>query len=132
MGELDVTEAREQVDEDLAQVVVRAVVGTVPRATVEEIRRAKQRGIRITGEVTPHHLALTDDAIVRFDQRDPAASLPALAVDFKLGEGIEGKFNATLSLGTQVRADSPNPDAYATTPSAFVPGNCGVLECSRN
>jgi dihydroorotase len=35
--------------------------------TVEEIRRAKARGIRITGEVTPHHLVLTDDAIVSLD-----------------------------------------------------------------
>ena len=31
--------------------------------TVEEIRRAKARGVRITGEVTPHHLALTDAAV---------------------------------------------------------------------
>lgn len=51
-----------------------------------------------------------------------AACLPSLAADFKLGDGIEGKFNATVTLGTQIRADNPNPDAYATTPSAFVPG----------
>ncbi len=51
-----------------------------------------------------------------------AASLPSLALDFKLGDGIEGKLSTTLTLGTQLRADSPNPDAYATTPSAFVPG----------
>lgn len=35
--------------------------------TVDEIRRAKERGVRITGEVTPHHLALTDAAIVSLD-----------------------------------------------------------------
>ena len=35
--------------------------------TVEEIRRAKARGIRITGEVTPHHLVLTDAAVVSLD-----------------------------------------------------------------
>ena len=35
--------------------------------TVEEIRRAKARGIRITGEVTPHHLVLTDDAVNSLD-----------------------------------------------------------------
>jgi dihydroorotase len=35
--------------------------------TVEEIRRAKARGIRITGEVTPHHLALTDEAVTSLD-----------------------------------------------------------------
>ena len=35
--------------------------------TVEEIRRAKERGVAITGEVTPHHLVLTDAAIVSLD-----------------------------------------------------------------
>jgi dihydroorotase len=35
--------------------------------TVEEIRRAKARGIRITGEVTPHHLTLTDAAVEALD-----------------------------------------------------------------
>ena len=35
--------------------------------TVEEIRRAKERGVRITGEVTPHHLVLTDAAVESLD-----------------------------------------------------------------
>lgn len=35
--------------------------------TVEELRRAKQRGIRITGEATPHHLALTDAVVESLD-----------------------------------------------------------------
>jgi dihydroorotase len=35
--------------------------------TVEEIRRAKARGVRITGEVTPHHLVLTDAAVETLD-----------------------------------------------------------------
>lgn len=30
---------------------------------VEAVRRAKQRGLRVTCEVTPHHLALTDEAV---------------------------------------------------------------------
>ena len=51
-----------------------------------------------------------------------AASLPSVALDFKLGDGVEGKFNSTITLGTQMRTDSPSPDVYATTPSAFVPG----------
>ena len=51
-----------------------------------------------------------------------AASVPGLAADFKIGDSIEGTFNSTLSLGTQMRTDSPNPNAYATTPSAFVSG----------
>lgn len=39
------------------------------RETVEEIRRAKERGVRITAEVTPHHLALTDEAVNELDPR---------------------------------------------------------------
>lgn len=35
--------------------------------SVEIIRRAKARGVRVTAEVTPHHLTLTDDAVRSFD-----------------------------------------------------------------
>ncbi len=31
------------------------------RESVEQIRRARERGVRVTAEVTPHHLALTDE-----------------------------------------------------------------------
>ncbi len=33
------------------------------RGAVEIIRAAKARGVRVTAEVTPHHLALTDEAV---------------------------------------------------------------------
>ena len=32
------------------------------RGSVELIRRAKEKGVRVTAEVTPHHLTLTDEA----------------------------------------------------------------------
>lgn len=35
--------------------------------SVDIIRRAKQRGIKVTAEVTPHHLLLTDDLAVGYD-----------------------------------------------------------------
>src|SRR5215216_121909 len=35
--------------------------------SVEVIRRAKQRGARISAEATPHHIALTDDALATYD-----------------------------------------------------------------
>lgn len=35
--------------------------------SVEHIRRAKRRGINVTADVTPHHLALTDAALQSFD-----------------------------------------------------------------
>jgi dihydroorotase len=35
--------------------------------SVEHVRQAKERGVRVTAEVTPHHLALTDEAVDGFD-----------------------------------------------------------------
>lgn len=35
--------------------------------SVRLIRDAKRRGVRVTAEVTPHHLVLTDEAVVGFD-----------------------------------------------------------------
>jgi len=35
--------------------------------SVETIRRAKARGLRITAEATPHHIALTDAALAGYD-----------------------------------------------------------------
>ncbi len=35
--------------------------------SVRLIREAKQRGVRVTAEVTPHHLCLTDEAVMTFD-----------------------------------------------------------------
>ena len=37
------------------------------RGAVEMVRAAKQRGLPVTCEVTPHHLALTDEAVMGFD-----------------------------------------------------------------
>jgi dihydroorotase len=37
------------------------------RESVEELRRARQAGVAATGEVTPHHLCLTDEAVRSLD-----------------------------------------------------------------
>jgi len=37
------------------------------RESVDAVRRAKANGVRVTCDVTPHHLALTDDAVMSFD-----------------------------------------------------------------
>ena len=34
---------------------------------VEIIREAKSRGVRVTAEVTPHHLSLTEEAVIGYD-----------------------------------------------------------------
>lgn len=37
------------------------------KISVEIVRRAKTRGVKITAEATPHHLALTDEALATYD-----------------------------------------------------------------
>ncbi|MBM3865385.1 MAG: dihydroorotase [Verrucomicrobia bacterium] len=37
------------------------------RYSVDQIRRAKARGVRVTAEATPHHLALTEEALAGYD-----------------------------------------------------------------
>ena len=37
------------------------------KESVEIIKEASLRGVRVTGEVTPHHLALTDDDVIKED-----------------------------------------------------------------
>lgn len=37
------------------------------KESIEHIRHGKARGIRVTAEVTPHHLTLTDEAVGDFD-----------------------------------------------------------------
>jgi len=39
------------------------------RASVDEVARAKAAGVRVTCEVTPHHLILTDEAVRSLDAR---------------------------------------------------------------
>lgn len=41
---------------------------------VDAVRRGKARGVRVTAEVTPHHLALTDEA-VRASDYDPVTKM---------------------------------------------------------
>jgi dihydroorotase len=62
------------------------------RGSVELIRRAKERGIRVTAEVTPHHLTLTDHACEGYDthaKMNPplreAADVAALRAALKAG-----------------------------------------------
>lgn len=64
------------------------------QGTLEAIRYAKRRGLHVTGEATPHHLYLTDEAVLQFQYRSitkvnpplrPAASRDALVHALKTG-----------------------------------------------
>ena len=50
--------------------------------TVELVRKAKDRGTRVTCEVTPHHLTLTEEAVLGYDQNgSPFEPLSEAAYD---------------------------------------------------
>jgi len=47
------------------------------RGGIEQIRRARDLGVHVTSEVAPHHLILTDEAVLEFDnQREGRAAPP--------------------------------------------------------
>ncbi len=50
-------------------------------ATVELARRAKDRGLDVTCEATPHHLTLTDEAVMGGPGAGPFGPLPEAAYD---------------------------------------------------
>lgn len=54
-------------------------------------------------------------------------SLPAGAMDFKLGDEVGGKVNATVTAGTMIRTGSPDPGEYGALSGALVGRSVGQL-----
>ena len=66
------------------------------RRGVEMIRQAKERGIRVTAEATPHHLTLTDAAVDAY--RTDAKVNPPLRAEADRLAVIEGLRDGTLDI----------------------------------
>jgi dihydroorotase len=64
--------------------------------SVEIVRRAKERGVRVTAEVTPHHLALTDEAVEGFDAN--AKMNPPLRPEADRRAVLEGLADGTIDV----------------------------------
>ena len=64
------------------------------RAAVEHIREAKQNGIAISADVTPHHLALTDAEMQKFDTNYKV--MPPLRDEHQIAALIEGLKDGTI------------------------------------
>ncbi|HEX6984114.1 MAG TPA: dihydroorotase, partial [Planctomycetaceae bacterium] len=64
--------------------------------SVELIRRAKQAGIRVTADVSPHHLALTDAALRSFDSNFKVD--PPLRSEEHVAALIEGLRDGTIDV----------------------------------
>src|SRR5262249_19176259 len=63
---------------------------------VDLIRRAKQRGIRVTGEACPHHFTLTDRCLRTFDSNFKMS--PPLRTEADLHALIDGLKDGTLDV----------------------------------
>ena len=64
--------------------------------TVRLLREARARGLKISGEVCPHHIALTDDAIQDFDTNYKVN--PPLRSQSDVDALLEGIADGTLSI----------------------------------
>ncbi len=64
------------------------------REAVDLIRKARERGLHVTAEVTPHHLALTDEATLSFDTN--AKMAPPLRGEEDRKACVQGLVDGTL------------------------------------
>ncbi|MCL2707082.1 MAG: dihydroorotase [Dehalococcoidia bacterium] len=64
------------------------------KGAVELIRQGKKRGVRLTAEVTPHHLALTEERVLGFNTQAKVA--PPLRTQSDIDALIEGLIDGTI------------------------------------
>jgi dihydroorotase len=91
------------------------------RGSVELIRRAKERGLQVTAEVTPHHLSLTDRACEGYDTH--AKMNPPLREDADLVALRDGLKEGVIDCIASDHA----PHAYDEKEAAFDDAPFGVV-----
>ena len=94
--------------------------------SVQIIRRAKRRGIRITAEATPHHIALTDDLLAGYDTNFKMN--PPLRTEADRKEIIRGLRDGTLDCICTDHA--PHTDYEKDKEFDFAPNGILGLETS--
>ncbi len=94
--------------------------------SVEIIRRARREGQPITGEVSPHHLLLSEDTCAQYD---PVMKVnPPLRTDSDIRALIEGVIDGTITvLGTD---HAPHTAAEKARDFAAAPFGMIGLECA--
>ena len=83
------------------------------RRSLDEVRRARRRDVRVTCEVTPHHLVLTEDEVAR-SQYDPNTKMnPPLRGEDDRQALLDGllRFREVLDQTRQSPAAAPPPDS---------------------
>jgi dihydroorotase len=91
------------------------------RAGVQMIRQARERGVAITAEATPHHFTLTDEAVAAY--RTDAKVNPPLRTPADRAAVIEGVRDGTLD----VIATDHAPHHYDEKEQAFEDAPFGLV-----
>jgi dihydroorotase len=72
------------------------LMGLSSKNSVDEVRQARQRGIRVTADVTPHHLALTDACLETYNSNYKVD--PPLRTQPHIDALIEGLQDGTIEI----------------------------------
>lgn len=87
---------------------------------VDMVRQAKKRGVKVTAEVTPHHLTLTDDCV---DLTDSATKVnPPLRRQADVNAMVEGLKDGTIDAivtDHSPHAEEEKDREYCLAPSGF-------------
>ncbi len=92
--------------------------------SVDILRRAKQRGVRVSAEATPHHIALTDDLLEGYDTNFKMN--PPLRTEVDRKALIEGLRDGTLDIVATDHA--PHTDYEKDKEFDFAPNGILGLE----
>ncbi len=94
------------------------------RGSVELIRQAKRKGLRVTAEVTPHHLTLTEERVMGYNTR--AKVNPPLRTREDIQALIEGLQDNTIDIIATDHA--PHTEVEKLCEFAQAPFGISVLE----
>ena len=72
------------------------IAHTTTEGSVDLIRRAKERGVKVTAEVTPHHLTLTEERVIGYDTN--AKVNPPLRTERDIQALIQGLNDNTIDI----------------------------------
>ena len=72
------------------------IAHTTTEGSVDLIRRAKEKGIKVTAEVTPHHLTLTEEKVIGYDTN--AKVNPPLRTKRDIQALIQGLNDNTINI----------------------------------
>ncbi|GFN24041.1 MAG: dihydroorotase [Thermoanaerobacteraceae bacterium] len=90
-------------------------------ASVQMVRQAKDRGLKVTAEVTPHHLCLTDEAVAGYDT-STKVNPPLRDEEHRaaLAEGLAGGVIDALATDHAPHAEEEKDVEYDLAPFGLV------------